>query len=251
MIIIKNTSQIEKIRKSCQLTAKALELVAESIGPGISTKKLDLEVEKFILSHGAKPAFKGYQGFPASACISVDEEIVHGIPRNNRILEEGMIVSVDIGVLLDGYYGDAAHTFAIGQVDPLKQKLMRVTKEALHQGISVMKDSVKLGLVSETIQSHVEKNGFSVVRDLVGHGVGIKLHEDPPVPNYGSKNRGPLMKEGMILAIEPMVNAGTFAIETLADGWTVVTRDRKPSAHFEHTVLVTKDGYEILTNHDL
>lgn len=251
MIIIKNKSQIEKIRESCRLTAKTLEFVAERIQPGISTKKLDLEIESFILSHGARPAFKGYQGFPASACISIDEEVVHGIPSDSKIIEEGMIVSVDVGVLKDGYYGDAAYTFAIGEVTPLKKDLMRVTKEALMKGIQVIKAGVRLGLVSETIQRHVEKHKFSVVRDLVGHGVGVQLHEDPPVPNYGSKIRGPLLKSGMILAIEPMVNAGTYEIDTLGDGWTVVTKDRKPSAHYEHSVLVTEDGVEILTAHQL
>jgi methionyl aminopeptidase len=251
MIIIKNKAQIDKIRESCRLTGKTLEFVAERIRAGISTKKLDLEVENFILSHGAKPAFKGYQGYPASTCISIDDEVVHGIPSENRIIEEGMIVSVDVGILKDGYYGDAAFTFAIGEVDNVKKQLMQVTRDALMKGIEVIRSGVRLGLVSETIQKHVEKHGFSVVRDLVGHGVGIKLHEDPPVPNYGSKNRGPLLKSGMILAIEPMVNAGTYRINTLQDGWTVVTGDRMPSAHFEHSVLVTEDGVEILTEHQL
>lgn len=251
MIFIKNKEQISGIRESCRITAEALEFVAERIKPGVSTKKLDLEVENFILARGAIPAFKGYQGYPASICISIDEEVVHGIPSERRLLEEGMIVSVDIGVLKNGYYGDAAYTFPVGNVSPLKKNLMEVTRESLRKGIQVIREGIRLGLVSETIQAVVEKNGFAVVRDLVGHGVGIQLHEDPPVPNYGTRNRGPLLKSGMILAIEPMVNAGTYVVETLSDGWTVVTKDRMPSAHFEHTVLVTSEGYEVLTQHRL
>ena len=251
MIIIKNKTQIESIRESCTLTAQALELTAEIIKPGISTKKLDLEIESFILSHGAQPAFKGYHGFPASACISIDEEVVHGIPTENRLIEKGMLVSVDVGVLKNGFYGDAAFTFAIGEVSDEKKRLMEVTRQSLLSGINELKAGVRLGNLSNTIQTYVESNRFSVVRDLVGHGVGVALHEDPSIPNFGKANRGPLLKAGMVLAIEPMVNAGSFEVETLHDGWTVVTKDKKPSAHYEYTVLVTEHGYEVLTDYQI
>lgn len=251
MIIIKNKSQIESIKESCKITAKALEFTAEHIKSGISTKKLDLAIENFILSHDAKPAFKGYHGFPASACISINEEVVHGIPSKKRIIEEGDIVSIDIGVLKNGYYGDAAFTFAVGNVSEAKQKLMKVTRESLLKGIQELKPKQRLGNLSHTIEQYVEKHDFSIVRDLVGHGVGVALHEDPSIPNYGKANRGPLLKPGMILAIEPMVNAGAYNVKTLDDGWTVVTKDGSPSAHYEYSVLITEDGFEVLTDYQI
>ena len=251
MIIIKNKSQIESIKESCKITAKALEFTAENIKSGISTKKLDLAIENFILSHDAKPAFKGYNGFPASACISINEEVVHGIPNENKIIEEGDIVSVDIGVLKNGYYGDAAYTFGIGHIDEEKQRLMTITRESLLKGIQELKPKQRLGNLSHTVQQYVEKHNFSIVRDLVGHGVGVALHEDPSIPNYGKQNRGPLLKPGMILAIEPMVNAGAYNVKTLDDGWTVVTKDGSPSAHYEYSVLITEDGFEVLTDYQI
>lgn len=251
MIIIKNKSQIESIRESCRLTAKALEFTAEQITSGISTKKLDSAIEAFILSHDARPAFKGYNGFPGSACISINEEVVHGIPSHNRYIEEGDIVSVDVGVLKNGHYGDAAFTFAIGEVSDEKQRLMQVTRESLLKGIQELKPKKRLGNLSHTIQQYVETHNFSVVRDLVGHGVGVALHEDPSIPNYGKPNRGPLVKPGMIFAIEPMVNAGAYNVKTLDDGWTVVTADGSPSAHYEYSVLITEDGFEVLTDYQI
>ncbi len=239
------------MRISSKIVAETLEMVSTLIRPGISTAWLDEQIEAHIVKQGAVPAFKGLYGFPASACISIDEEVVHGIPSPERILEEGQIVSVDIGVKLNGYYGDAAFTYAVGNISEEKKRLMQVTWEALHKGIEMATVENRLQDISATIQNYVESHGYTVVRELVGHGVGRELHEDPQVPNFGTFGKGPRLKAGMTLAIEPMVNMGTANVVTLADGWTVVTQDRKPSAHYEHTVAILDGGPEILTKHSL
>jgi methionyl aminopeptidase len=212
---------------------------------------LDEKIEKFIRSNNAIPAFKGLYGFPASACISVNEEVVHGLPSQDRILKEGDIVSVDIGVEKNGFYGDAAFTFPVGEISEAKRKLMEVTFDALFRGIENAKDGLRLQDISYAIQSYAESFGYSIVRELVGHGIGRSLHEEPQVYNFGKPNRGPLLKEGMVLAIEPMINEGERFVMTLEDGWTVVTKDRRPSAHYEHTVVVKNGIPEILTKHNL
>lgn len=246
MINIRSKREIELIRNSCELVVEAFNVVERLIKPGIETRAIDREVEKFILSKGATPAFKGYGGFPASSCISVESEVVHGIP-GERTLQPGEIVSVDIGVQSEGFYGDGAKTFAVGDISEEKAYLMKVTLQALHAGVMQAKARNRLGDISHAIQTIVEKAHFSVVRDLVGHGIGRKLHEDPQIPNYGEPNSGPRLKSGMVFAIEPMVNMGGAQVETLPDLWTVVTADGLASAHFEHTVVVTDDGPEILT----
>ncbi len=223
-----------------------LDMVEENIEAGLTTGQLDMLVEDFIRSHGAIPAFKNYQGYPASACISIDSEVVHGIP-GKRVIKEGQIVSVDIGAIVNNYYGDSARTFAIGEVSEEKQRLMEVTQEALSAAIDKARKGNRLGQVSSTVQRIAEDAGFGVVRQLVGHGIGRKMHEEPQVPNFGSPNDGPLLQVGMVLAIEPMINAGTYDVKTMPDGWTIVTADGTPSAHFEHTVAITDHGPEILT----
>lgn len=251
-VTIKSPREIELIKESSKIVAEVIALVGSRIKAGIYTKELDELAERYIRSRGATPAFKGYGHdkknlFPASLCISVDEEVVHGIP-NGRKLEEGQIVSIDVGVKKDGYYGDSARTFAVGRISEEKQRLMRVTEESLYKGIEQAIVGNHIHDVSFAVQKYVEANGFSVVRDLVGHGVGKSLHEEPAIPNYGDPGTGVKLKEGMVLAIEPMVNAGTYKVEYDAgDGWTVRTADRKPSAHYEHTVVVRKGEAEILT----
>jgi len=246
MIIIKSPREIEQIRKSSKILIETFRLVDNIIEAGIETKKIDNEVEKFIRSHGAKPAFKGYRGFPASACISIDEQVVHGIP-NKRKLVSGQIVGVDIGVEYNNYFSDAAKTYVIGEIPASIQKLIDTTKEALNRGIQQAKVGNRLSDISYAVQKIVEASGFSVVRDLVGHGVGKDLHEDPQIPNYGKPNHGPRLKEGMVLAIEPMVNMGVHKVIFEEDEWTVKTADGLPSAHFEHTIAITNNGVEILT----
>jgi methionyl aminopeptidase len=219
--------------------------------PGVTTEEIDREIAKFIIAHGGRPAFKGIPNaagvpFPGNSCISVDEEVVHGIP-DGRVLQAGQIVGIDIGVEKNGYYGDAARTFKVGKVDPEKERLMRVTEEALAKGIAQAQAGKRLGAISNAVQSWVEQAGFNVVRDLVGHGIGQSLHEPPQVPNFGSPNQGPRLRAGMALAIEPMVNAGGWAVKFLRDGWKVVTADRSPSAHFENTIVITDSEPEILT----
>ncbi|MCJ7508453.1 MAG: type I methionyl aminopeptidase [candidate division Zixibacteria bacterium] len=247
MIVLKTQREIELIRSNGAIVADVLKLMSEKITPGIKTIQLDRLAEKLIRSKSAYPAFKGYRGYPASICVSIDNEIVHGIP-GERVIKEGELVSIDIGVLKDGYYADAAYTFAAGTISPEKEKLVLTTKKALEAGIALVKVGNRLGDVSSAIQSCAEAEGFSVVRDLVGHGVGTKMHEEPQVPNFGSPGQGIILKEGMVLAIEPMVNTGGFEIKTLEDNWTVVTADGSVSAHFEHTVAVRKDGPDILTS---
>lgn len=251
MIFIKNAQEIDGIRKSCQIVAEVLNLLGSMIKPGITTKMLDEVAEDFIKSKGGIPAFKGYSqagsfNYPASICASVDSAVVHGIP-NNEELKEGQIISIDVGVQLNGYFGDAAKTFAVGKVSELKKKLMKVTEESLYRGIEKARSGNRVADISRAIQTYVESNGFSIVRELTGHGVGRYLHEDPSIPNYVVSGPSPRLREGMTIAIEPMVNAGTYRVKTLRDGWTIVTEDGQPSAHFEHTILITKDEPEILT----
>lgn len=240
-------AQMVLMRKACLITKQALEYAETLIKPGISTKDLDKEIEKFIIDNGAFPASKGYEGFPGAACISVNEMVVHGIPSEKIILKEGDIVSVDIVVRYKGLHGDATRTFGVGKISPENQRLIDVTRECFFEGVKKLKVGHRLGEVSHAIQEHAEKNGFSVVRELVGHGIGLKMHEPPNVPNYGKESDGPLVTENACLAIEPMINAGRKEIWLIEDGWGVITRDGKCSAHYENTVHVTKDGIEILT----
>lgn len=247
MITIKSAKQVEKMRKACKITKEALELIEQNIKPGVTTKQLDKIAHDFIISKGAKPNFLNYNGFPGSICASVNDEVVHGIPDKNCVLKEGDIISVDMGAVLDGWHSDAARTFPVGNVSAEAQRLIDVTKECFFEGIKHLKHGAKLGDVSAAIQQHAESNGYGVVRDLVGHGVGQALHEDPSVPNFGKAGHGVKLAAGMTLAIEPMINEGTYKVELLDNDWTVVTADGKLSAHYENTVLVTRDGYEILT----
>jgi len=249
IIYIRSLKEIGKIRESNRIVAETLSLLKTEIRPGVSTLELDKIAEDFIRGHDAKPAFKGYNGFPASICTSINEQVVHGIP-SKRVLQEGDIIGIDIGALKDGYYGDSAYTFAVGKVDDEKLRLMRVTEESLYRGIEQARAGNHLSDIGHAIQTFVEDNGFSVVRTLVGHGIGTKLHEPPEVPNYGLPGRGPELKPGMCLAIEPMVNIGTFEVECLEDGWTIVTVDRQASAHYEHTIAITEDDPLILSTRE-
>jgi methionyl aminopeptidase len=246
MILLKSPREVQQMLHPGEIVAGAHHRVREILRPGITTGEIDREVERYIREKGGRPAFKGYRGFPAAVCISVDFEVVHGIP-GRRVLGDGEIVGVDIGVKAGGFYGDAAQTLPVGKASAEAEGLLRVTREALYLGIESARAGNRVGDISHAIQTHVEDAGFSVVRDLVGHGIGRSMHEDPRVPNFGMPGEGPELKAGMVLAIEPMVNAGAHEIEMLDDGWTVVTRDRSPSAHFEHSVAVTEDGPVILT----
>ena len=246
MIHIRSTGEVKKISRACQIVKETLEIIQEMIVPGISTLELDIEAEKFIRSKGAQPGFKGLYGFPATLCVSVEDEVVHGIP-NNRKLQDGEIVSVDVGSLIEGYYGDHAKSFAVGKVDPEKEKLMSVTRECLLDGIDHATPGNRIGDISHAVQTKAESHGYGVVKDLVGHGIGTKLHEEPQIPNYGSPGKGPRIEEGMCFAIEPMINMGMPDIYTKKDGWTVCTKDGLPSAHFEHSITITKNGAKILT----
>ncbi len=246
MIQIKSSKEIELLRQSAALVVEALKLAKSRIRTGLKTIDLDLEIEEMIRSRGARPAFRGFRGYPANTCISIENQVVHGIP-GTRELKEGEIVSVDIGVELNGYYGDAARTFAVGTISPEKKRLMDVTRESLDKGLEQARAGNRLYDISHAIQTHVEAAGFSVVRDLVGHGIGKEMHEDPNIPNYGPPNKGPRLKSGMVFAIEPMVNMGSFEVFTEEDQWTVVTRDGLPSAHFEHDIVITDGEPDILT----
>ncbi len=246
MIYARKREEIEMIRESARIVAEALDLARSMVVPGVRTKDIDLKVAELIRERGAVPSFLGYHDYPASVCVSINEQVVHGIP-GDRTLREGEIVSVDIGACKAGWHGDAARTFPVGQVDPEGLRLLRVTEEALAAGIQAARPGEPLGAISSAVQAYAEKNGYSVVRDLVGHGIGRKLHEEPQVPNFGPRNSGPVLREGMVLAIEPMINQGGWEVYTLEDDWTVVTRDGKLSAHFEHTVAVTASGPEILS----
>jgi len=246
MILLKTKEEIEIMRRAGQLVGRTLDMVGEVIRPGLSTSELDKMVEKFIRDAGAVPAFKNYHGFPASACISINDEVVHGIP-GNRVIQDGDIVSVDIGTIVDGFYGDAARTFAVGNVDQATLELMENTQKSLQAGIDKARKGNKLGQISTAVQQVAELAGYGVVRQLVGHGIGRNMHEEPQVPNFGSPDDGPMLKAGMVLAIEPMINMGTHEVKTMPDGWTIVTADGRPSAHFEHTVAITDDGPDVLT----
>jgi len=246
MVMIKSAEEVEKLRKSNYIVAEVLEGLRELIKPGITTRKLDVYAEETTKKRGAVPAFKGYMGYPASLCVSVNSEVVHGIP-SETVLKEGDIISMDFGVLYKGYYGDSAITVPVGKVSSVAVKLMKITDEALYKGINEAKAGNRLGDISAAVQDHVEGAGFSIVRDFVGHGIGRSLHEDPQIPNYGLRGRGIELKNGMVFAIEPMVNEGTFKVKVLKDGWTVVTSDGKLSAHFEHTVAITENGPMILS----
>jgi methionyl aminopeptidase len=247
-IVCKSASEIEKMRRSGRIVRQVLEAVKDTVAPGRSTMDLERVAEKKIRDLGAKPAFKGYYDYPCVLCTSLNSEIVHGIPSEKRVLKAGDIVSIDCGVVLDGYYGDAAITVAVGDgLSPELQKLLDVTRESLSQGIEAARIGNTVGDVGSAVQRHVEANGFSVVRDFVGHGIGTRLHEEPQVPNYGTPGHGPKLRDGMVLAIEPMVNMGSPQTRVLDDKWTAVTEDGSYSAHFEHCIAVTKNGPLILT----
>lgn len=246
MIYYKTPEEIERIRKSSLLVSRALAEVAKHIKPGITTIKLDAVADEFIRDHGGFPAFLGYRGFPNSACISVNEVVVHGIP-GETVLKDGDIVSVDVGVVLDEFYGDSAFTFPVGDISEDKLRLLNTTRHSLELGVQQAKIGGRIGDIAATIQEYVERHGYSVVRELVGHGVGKKLHEDPEVPNYGKRGSGAKLQEGLVIAIEPMVNMGKKQVMQANDGWTIFTEDHQPSAHFEHTVAVTRNGPQMLT----
>ena len=246
MIIIKSSREIEQLRKPSAIVAEVLQRLRKAVVPGVTTRELDQITEDVILARGAIPAFKGYRGYPASLCASINEQVVHGIPSQRR-LEQGDIVSLDVGASLNGYFGDAAITLPVGTVEPEAERLLKVTEQALTLGIEQARKGNRLFDISFAVQSWVESHGFSVVRDFVGHGIGKSLHEEPQIPNFGAPHQGPRLEEGMVLALEPMVNEGTYEVKILSDGWTVVTADRKRSAHFEHTIAVTDSDPEILT----
>jgi methionyl aminopeptidase len=246
MIFLRSEHEIELIAKSCLVVAKTLHLARQMVSVGITTAEIDKELSKFIKSEGGRPAFKGFQGYPANTCISVDEQVVHGIP-NKKKLKEGSIVGVDLGVEINGYYGDAARTFPVGNISKEKQHLINVTKRSLYTGIEFARPGNRLSDISHAIQTVVEEQGYSIVRELVGHGIGRSLHEEPQIPNYGKPHRGPRLKRGMVFAIEPMVNMGNHEVVTESDNWTVSTADGSPSAHWEHTIVITDGKPMILT----
>ena len=247
MITIKSEEEIACMRESGRLTGDLLKYLEQEIKAGMTTKALDKLAYEYIKSFGATPSFLGYAGYPASTCISIDETVVHGIPSDDIVIKEGQIVSVDVGVIYNGWQGDAARSFLIGECSEEKVKLVNVTRECFFKAIENLCDGTPLGDIGYKVQTHAEANGFSVVRALTGHGIGREMHEDPAVPNYGRKGTGIRLKKGMTIAIEPMINAGTFKVDFMKDGWTVKTQDRRPSAHYENTVAITESGAEILT----
>jgi methionyl aminopeptidase len=247
-ITVKSPEEIRIMFAANQIVAGTLDLLYKQIHPGLTTMTLDRWAEEYCRDHHAEPAFKGYRGFPGSLCVSINEQVVHGIPSKKVVLHEGDVVSIDFGVLFKGYYGDAAVTVPVGTISPEKEKLLRVTRESLECAITQVRIGNRITDISRVVQEHVEKNGFSVVRQFVGHGIGTSLHESPEVPNYVQKTKSsPRIVEGMVLAIEPMVNAGTYKVKVLDDNWTVVTADRRPSAHFEHSVAATSNGPFVLS----
>jgi methionyl aminopeptidase len=247
VIICRSADELERMREAGRLVGEVLAELAALVAPGVTTADLDAAAEKRIARAGATPAFKGYHGYPATICASINEEVIHGIPCGRRLLKEGDIVSIDVGASLNGYFGDSAVTLPVGQVSEEAALLLTVTEEALYKAIERVRAGNRISDIGHAVQKHVEAYGFSVVREFVGHGIGQRMHEEPQVPNYGDPGRGPRLAEGMVLAIEPMVNAGKPAVKLLGDGWTAVTRDGSLSAHFEHTVAVTRDGPWILT----
>ena len=247
MIFIKSSSEIDQMRKSGQIVGRILDDVVKMVAPGVTTHELDRYAESRCRDFKVKPAFKGYQGYPATLCISINEEVVHGIPSSKRILKDGDIVGIDFGVSLDGWYGDSARTVLVGNVSGDARRLVDVTEESLKKGIAQCVIGNRIFDIGHAVQNYVEGFGFSVVREFVGHGIGRALHEEPQVPNFGAKGKGLLLKAGMVLAIEPMINAGSHRVNVLDDGWTAVTEDHALSAHFEHTVAITEKGPEILT----
>jgi len=246
MVYTRSEHEINLISKSCQIVADTIEMLSEYVIAGASLIDLDKKAEDYIVSCGARPAFKGYMGFPSTLCISIDDAVVHGIPHDGY-LREGQIVGIDCGAELNGYYGDHAKTFAVGEISDEKNNLMQITKESLYKGIEQAKPGNYVGDIGHAVQSHAESNGYSVVRELVGHGIGEKLHEEPQVPNYGNPNQGYKLHAGMCIAIEPMINLGSKEVYTAKDGWTIFTMDGKVSAHFEHTIAIKEDGPHILS----
>lgn len=247
MIILKNDNEIRKMKEAGRIVEEALRLMEANIRPGISTFHLDRIAEEFITKQGAVPSFKGYGGFPGSICASVNDVVIHGIPSKEVILKEGDIISVDMGALKDHYHGDAARTFMVGEVSQSAKDLIRVTEESFFRGLEAFRAGNRLGDISSAIESHITAAGFGIVRDFVGHGIGRNLHEQPNVPNYGRPGLGPVLREGMVLAIEPMVNVGSYEVKVLKDNWTVKTRDGSLSAHYENTVALTEQGPQLLT----
>ena len=246
MIVVRSAAELERLARVNALVARVLAELKATVQPGVSTAALDALAERLLADAGAEPAFKGYHGYPATICASVNEQVVHGIP-SKKPLTAGDIVSIDMGAKLDGFYGDSAVTVPVGAIDRDAARLLEVTEESLHKGLEVVRAGARVSDIGAAVQAHVEANGFSVVREFVGHGIGTKLHEEPQIPNYGVAGRGPRLSEGMVLAIEPMVNFGKAAVKVLSDGWTAVTKDGSLSAHFEHTVVVTATGCRILT----
>ena len=247
MIILKSPREIALMRAAGHILAEAMQRLHALVKPGISTAEIDREVEDFILNRGAKPAFKGYRGFPATVCTSINEEVVHGIPSPQRRLKEGDIIGLDLGCVVDGYHADCALTLAVGEVPPRVQELLDVTRESLDRAVDQCRPGRRLGDISHAVQEHVERHGFSVVRQFVGHGIGRELHEDPQVPNFGEPGRGLVLKPGMVLAVEPMVTMGSWEVRILPDRWTAVTEDGSWAAHFEHTVAISENGPDVLT----
>jgi methionyl aminopeptidase len=247
MIVLKSAREIDLMRRGGRILAEVVERLRAGVRPGISTAEIDEDVEGFIRERGARPAFKGYRGFPATVCVSINDEVVHGIPSSARRLKEGDIVGLDLGCIVEGYYADCAITLPLGDVPPTVQKLLDVTRDSLELAIQQCRPGRRLSDVSHAVQKHVETNGFGIVRAFVGHGIGRALHEEPQIPNFGEPGRGPQLRPGMVLAIEPMVTMGSWEVRILDDGWTAVTRDGSLAAHFEHTVAITDDGPDVLT----
>ena len=247
MIVLKTGRELKIMREACRISAEALKLAGSAVEPGVTTAELDRIAEKYILSQGATPNFKNYNGYPATACISINNEVIHGIPSKKRVIGAGDIVSIDLGAKFEGYHGDNAATFACGDVSAEAKRLMDTTRESLYEGISAAVSGGRLGDIGAAIQQYVEKRGYSVVRQFVGHGIGTQLHEAPEVPNFGTHGRGIRLMPGMTLAIEPMINMGGYDVKVMPDGWTVLTKDGSLSAHFEHTIVITPDGPQIMT----
>ena len=247
MVVLKTSRELGIMKEACRISAGALQTVGKAVEPGVTTAELDALAEKYIRSQGGIPNFKNYHGYPATACISINNEVIHGIPSGKRVLKAGDIVSVDLGAMFNGYHGDNAATFACGDISPEAKRLMQTTQDALYEGIKAATAGSRIGDISSAVQRTVEAAGFSVVRQYVGHGIGTQLHEAPEVPNFGTAGRGIRLLPGMTLAIEPMVNAGGYDVKVLPDGWTVLTKDGSLSAHFEHTVVITPDGPKIMT----